>query len=87
MNTETTNVVESAVAEVAAVSFKDKAVAFASNTTNQKIAGGVAVGALALWGAKKLWGRHQAKKQEAAAKTMVGDLADATESVLKTSQA
>lgn len=62
MNTETTNVVETAVAEVAAVSFKDKAVAFASNTRNQKIAGGVAVGALALWGAKKLYDRHQAKK-------------------------
>lgn len=68
MNTETTAAaVETAVAEVAAVSFKDKAIAFASNTRNQKIAGGVAVGALALWGAKKLWDRHQAKKQEAEA--------------------
>ena len=45
-----------------ALSFKDKALAFVSNTRNQKIAAGVAVGGLALYGVKKLYDRRQAKK-------------------------
>ncbi len=71
---------------VAAQSFKDKALAFVSNTRNQKIAAGVAVGSLALYGAKKLYDRHQAKKFAKASldvPVVVVAMADAVQAVAK----
>lgn len=86
MNTENVAVENTEVAATVAATFKDKVIGFASNTRNQQVAavaGGAAVAGLLVWGAKKLYDRHQAKKavveMTAAGEALVGEVLTAAQ--------
>lgn len=75
------NTVEAVEVAAVAVTLKDRVIGFASNRTNQYVAGGVVATGLLAWGAKKLYDRHQANKAVVAvaqaAQPLVGEVIEA----------